>query len=138
MSDAWIEGLPVQRIMFRDGLVISLGDYSEVLIRVPMWLTLPPAGRWPREIVRVDPRALRDAERPLFDISGATCEEARWNDAGDLHLEFSNDHVIDAPHDDGETSWELYSKYHGYAASMPRGKVRYVRHDLPTEAEAGA
>ncbi len=53
MSEAWIEGCPVQRIMFRDGLVISLGDYNEVVIAVPMWLTLPPAGKWPREIVCV-------------------------------------------------------------------------------------
>lgn len=45
MSEAWIEGCPVQRIMFRDGLVISLGDYNEVVIAVPMWLTLPPSGK---------------------------------------------------------------------------------------------
>jgi hypothetical protein len=136
MSEAWIEGLPVQRIMFRDGLVISLGDYNEVVIAVPMWLTLPPAGRWPREIVCVDPKAILDEERPLFSISGATCIEARWNDKGDLHMEFSDDHVIDVPHHDFDTAWEIYGKYHGYVASLPRGKVRVVRHDVPEEAGA--
>lgn len=105
MSEAWIEGCPVQRIMFRDGLVISLGDYNEVVIAVPMWLTLPPAGKWPREIVCVDPKAILDEERPLFSISGSTCTEARWNDAGDLHMEFSDDHVIDVPHHDFDTAW---------------------------------
>ncbi|MBE5449919.1 hypothetical protein RA983_19935 [Mycobacteroides abscessus subsp. abscessus] len=34
MSEAWIEGCPVQRIMFRDGLVISLGDYKVASSRV--------------------------------------------------------------------------------------------------------
>ena len=77
--------------------------------------------------------AARDEERPLFDISGTTCTQAVWNSDGDLHLEFSDGHGIDVPHDEHVTAWELYGKYHGYAACLPRGKVRVLRHDLLDE-----
>ncbi|WP_234796982.1 DUF6188 family protein, partial [Mycobacteroides chelonae] len=47
-----------------------------------------------------------------------------------------DDHAIDVPHHDFDTAWEIYGKYHGYVASLPRGKVRVVRHDVPEEAGA--
>jgi hypothetical protein len=58
------------------------------------------------------------------------CLHADWSDDGDLHLEFSDGHVIDVPHDDQRTAWELYGKNHGYAACLPHGRLRVVRHDL--------
>ncbi|SIK48960.1 Uncharacterised protein [Mycobacteroides abscessus subsp. abscessus] len=42
----------------------------------------------------------------------------------------------DVPHHDFDTAWEIYGKYHGYVASLPRGKVRVVRHDVAEEAGA--
>ncbi|SHX88550.1 Uncharacterised protein [Mycobacteroides abscessus subsp. abscessus] len=44
--------------------------------------------------------------------------------------------MIDVPHHDFDTAWEIYGKYHGYVASLPRGKVRVVRHDVAEEAGA--
>jgi len=40
--------------------------------------------------------------------------------------------VIDVPPDERVTSREFYGKHHGYAAYLPRGRVRVVRHDCPT------
>ena len=131
MSDQWIAGCVVQRIMFRDGLVVSLDGYNELVISVPLRLTVPPVGDYPAEVVLIDPLAVRDEERPLFDLSGEMCMFADWSDEGDLHLEFSDGHVIDVPYNDHHTAWELYGKYHGYAACLARGRVRVVRHDLP-------
>jgi hypothetical protein len=133
MPHQWIEGCAVVRIMFRDGLVVNLDDDNELVIRVPMRLTLPPVGAYPTEVVPIDPMATRDEERPLFDISGTTCTSALWNDQGDLHVEFSDGHRIDVPHDEHVTAWELYGKYHGYVACLPHGKVRVLRHDLLEE-----
>lgn len=130
MSDQWIAGTVVQRIMFRDGLVLNLDDYNELVVSVPFRLTVPPVGDYPAEVVPIDPKAIRDEERPLFDLSGEMCIYADWNSDGDLHLEFSDGHVIDVPHDERRTSWELYGKHHGYAACLPHGRVRVVRHDL--------
>jgi hypothetical protein len=130
MSNQWIAGCVVQRIMFRDGLVVNLDDYNELVIQVPMLLTVPPVGDYPSEVVPIDPMAVRAEERPLFDLSGEMCLYADWNKEGDLHLEFSDGHVIDVPHDDHRTAWELYGKHHGYAACLPRGRLRVVRHDL--------
>jgi Family of unknown function (DUF6188) len=130
MSDPWIAGCVVQRIMFRDGLVLNLDDYNELVVSVPFRLTVPPTGDYPAEVVPIDPKAVRDEERPLFDMSGEMCLFADWNDLGDLHLEFSDGHVIDVPHNEHQTAWELYGKHHGYAACLPHGRVRVVRHDL--------
>jgi len=130
ITEQWIEGCEVQRIMFRDGLVLNFDEYNELVISVPLHLTLPATAGLPVEIVRIDPLHVRDEERPLFDIPGATCTYAAWDHDGDLHLEFSDGHKIDVPHSDRATSWELYGKYHGFAACLPRGDVQVVRHDI--------
>lgn len=133
----WVEGCEVQRIMFRDGLVVNFDDYNELVILVPLQLTLPAAGDYPVEIVTIDPLAIRNEERPLFDIAGTICTRAFWDEDGDLHLEFSDGHQIDVPYTDTATSWELYGKYHGFAACLPHGSVHVVRHDLPEEQQSG-
>lgn len=109
MTEQWLEGCAVQRIMFRDGLVLNFDDYNELVI---------------------DPNDPADHERPLFDFAGATCTAFVWYDTGDLHLEFSDGHQIDVHPDDRVTAWELYGKYHGYAACLAPGKLRVVRHDV--------
>jgi uncharacterized protein DUF6188 len=131
LIEDWIQGCAVQRIMFRDGLVLNLEDYNELVISAPIALTLPPTANDPAEVVSIDPNAPAVQERPLFDFSGATCTAVTWGDTGDLHLEFSDGHRIDVPPDDEVTAWELYGKYHGYAACLPHGKVHVVRHDVP-------
>lgn len=135
MPEQWIQGCQVQRIAFRDGLVLNLDDYNELVIAVPLRLTLPAAGAAPAEEVSVDPRSIRNEQRPLFDFAGATCTRADWDNAGDLHLEFSPGHRIDVPHHEHATAWELYGKHHGYAACLPHGRVRVVRHDLDDDAQ---
>jgi Family of unknown function (DUF6188) len=130
MIEHWLEGCAVQRIMFRDGLVLNFDDDNELVITVPMRLTLPAIATAPAEVVAIDPNDPADQERPLFDFSGQKCTEVVWFDTGDLHLEFADGHQIDVPPDDHVTAWELYGKYHGYAACLPHGKVRVVRHDV--------
>jgi hypothetical protein len=129
----WIQGCAVQRIMFRDGLVLNLDDYNELVISTPITLTLPAIANAPAEVVSIDPNNPADQEKPLFGFAGATCTGVTWSDAGDLHLEFSDGHRIDVPPDDNVTAWELYGKYHGYAACLPHGEVRVVRHDVPDD-----
>lgn len=131
LIEHWIQGCTVQRIMFRDGLVLNLEDYNELVISAPLRLTLPATPTAPSEVVSIDPNDPAEQERPLFDFAGAKCTEVLWDDAGDLHLEFSDGHQIDVPPDEIVTAWELYGKYHGYAACLARGKVRVVRHDMP-------
>jgi hypothetical protein len=133
ITEQWIEGREVQRIMFRDGLVINFDEYNELVISVPLDLTLPGSKNLPVEVVRIDPLDVRYEERPLFDFSGAACTRAFWDEDGDLHLEFCDGHQIDVRHSDRRTSWELYGKYHGYVACLPRGKVHVVRHDVEDE-----
>ncbi|OBH64362.1 hypothetical protein A5685_20610 [Mycobacterium colombiense] len=136
MIEHWLEGCALQRIMFRDGLVLNFDDDNELVISVPMRLTLPAIASAPAEVVAIDPNGPADQERPLFDFSGQNCTGFDWFDTGDLHLEFSDGHKIDVPPDDDATAWELYGKYHGYAACLPHGKVRVVRHDVDeTNAE---
>ena len=137
ITEQWIEGCEVQRVMFRDGLVLNFDEYNELVVSVPLLLTLPAVGSYPTEVVRIDARAVRNEERPLFNFSGTTCTYAAWDEDGDLHLEFSDGHKIDVPHSERAVSWELYGKYHGFAACLPRGQVRVVRHDLP-EGEQGS
>jgi Family of unknown function (DUF6188) len=135
LLEHWIQGCAVQRIMFRDGLVLNLEDYNELVISTPITLTLPATADSPAEAVAIDPTDPAVQERPLFDFSGATCTDVAWDDAGHLHLEFSDGHQIDVPPDDNVTAWELYGKYHGYAACLPHGEVRVVRHDVPDARE---
>ena len=131
MTEQWIRGRTLQRIMFRDGLVLNLDEYNELVISVPMDLTLPDLGGQATEVVTVDPAHIRDEYRPLFDFAGSTCTRADWDADGSLHLEFSGGQHIDVPSDDAHTAWELYGKHHGYAACLPHGRVRVVRHDDP-------
>lgn len=130
ITEQWIQGCLVERIMFRDGLVLNLNDYNELVIAVPFRLTLPAIGSDPEETVSIDPNRTTRAQRPLFDFSGAECTEATADDNGDLHLAFSSGHQIDVAPDDQHTAWELYGKRHGFAACLPHGEVRVVRHDL--------
>jgi hypothetical protein len=137
LIEHWIQGCAVQRIMFRDGLVLNLEDYNELVISTPITLTLPAIANSPVEVVSINPTDPAVQERPLFDFSGATCTDVTWDDAGDLHLEFSDGHQIDVQPDDKVTAWELYGKYHGYAACLPHGRVRVVRHDVPDDSDGG-
>lgn len=130
MIGHWLQGCALQRIMFRDGLVLNFADDNELVISVPMRLTLPAIATAPAEVVAIDPNDPADQVRPLFDFSGQTCTGFDWFDTGDLHLAFSDGHQIDVPPDDEAPAWELYGKYHGYAACLPHGKVRVVRHDV--------
>jgi Family of unknown function (DUF6188) len=134
MTEQWIQGRTLQRIMFRDGLVLNLDEYNELVISAPMELTLPGIGGGPSgasEVVAIDPTAVRNEQKPLFDFAGTTCTHADWDDDGSLHLQFSGGQHIDVPSDDAHTSWELYGTHHGSAACLPHGRVRVVRHDLP-------
>jgi hypothetical protein len=136
LTEQWIQGCLVQRIMFRDGLVLNLDGYNELVISVPFYLTLPATGADGEEAVLVDPKAARDEVRALFDFAGSTCTHASWDEDGSLHLRFSDGHEIHAHSDEHRTAWELYGKHHGYAACLPRGHVRIVRHDLPEDESA--
>lgn len=129
----WIQGCVLQRVMFRDGLVLDLDEYNELVISVPFRMTLPPTDGSPAEVVTIDPHNTAARERPLFDFAGEMCCRVLWRDNGALHLEFTDGHEIDVAPDAQGTAWELYGKYHGYAACLPGGKVRVVRHDLPDE-----
>lgn len=138
MTEQWIRGHVLQRIMFRDGLVLNLDDYNELVISAPLELTVPPIAGATGEVFTIDPLAVRREQKPLFDFAGATCTHADWDADGSLHLRFSGGQGIDVPSDDQHTSWELYGKYHGYAACLPHGHVRVVRHDLPEPEAAEA
>ena len=88
------------------------------------------------EVKHVGPQAVSDELRPLFDFSGQTCTHAAWDEDGSLHLKFSDGHEIHVHSDERRTAWELYGKRHGYAACLPHGEVRVVRHDLPEDESA--
>ncbi|WP_280829426.1 DUF6188 family protein [Mycobacterium sp. OTB74] len=137
MTEQWIQGCKVQRIAFHDGLVLDMDDYNEVVITTPLRLTLPATPTDGQEVVTINPAQMRPQERPLFDFAGQQCTHADWDDTGCLHLAFADGHRIDVPSSDSRTSWELYGKYHGYAACLSHGRVRVVRHDMPDDdAEA--
>ncbi|ANN99469.1 DUF6188 family protein [Mycobacteroides abscessus] len=135
MHTPWIERCTVQRVSLRDGLVLDLDDYNELVIATPIRLTLPPIGSsYPEEQVLIDPGNVSVQQRPLLDLAGAVCTGAWCDEGGGLHLGFSRGHRIDvAPPQEAATSWELYGKRHGYMACLPRGRVRVVRHDLPDD-----
>ncbi|EUA35631.1 hypothetical protein I552_6433 [Mycobacterium xenopi 3993] len=71
MIEHWIQGCALQRIMFRDGLVLNFEDYNELVISAPLRLTLPATGSTPADVVTIDPHDTTDQERPLFDFSGS-------------------------------------------------------------------
>jgi hypothetical protein len=137
MTEQWIKGCEVQRIMFRGGLVLNLEDYNELVISVPFHLRLPATGTVDEEVVLIDPKAITNEERPLFDFSGQTVTHASWDEDGSLHLGFADGHEIHVHSDERHTAWELYGKYHGFAACLPHGEVRVVRHDLAEEDDGG-
>lgn len=130
MLTQWIENCALIRIGLRGGLVLNFDDDSELVITGPLRLTLPAVSEHAREAVRIDPLAVPDYERPLFDFSGATCTRARVGDDGTLHLEFSGGNGIDVGADEHHAAWELYGKRHGFMVCMPGGRVRVVRHDI--------
>ncbi|MGV0713761.1 DUF6188 family protein [Mycolicibacterium holsaticum] len=138
MLKQWIETCAVQRMGLRDGLVLNLDDYNEVVISRPFRLRLPPAGAFPAEDVLIDPHCVAPEERALLDLAGSTCTQAWCGDDGALHLEFSRGHGIHVHSDEHAAAWELYGKHHGYMACLPGGRVRFVRHDLPEGADAAA
>lgn len=134
MHTPWIERCTVQRVSLRDGLVLDLDDYNELVIATPIRLTLPPIGSsYPEEQVLIDPGNVSVQQRPLLDLAGAVCTGAWCDEGGGLHLGFSRGHRIDVAPQEAATSWELYGKRHGYMACLPRGRVRVVRHDLPDD-----
>ncbi|GAT13155.1 MULTISPECIES: DUF6188 family protein [Mycobacteriaceae] len=138
MLSQWIEGCAVQRVAVKDGLALDLDEYNELVIWGPLRLTVPPVGDCPLEEVVIDPNDVPVAMRPLLDFSGSTCTRALYDEDGHLHLEFSSGHRIDVAGDEHRTAWELYGKYHGYMACLPRGRVRVVRHDIPDEYDSTA
>lgn len=135
VTEPWIRGCVVQRIMFRGGLVLNLDD-NELVIAAPFYLTLPATRTDDEEAVYIDPKVVRNEERPLFDFAGSTCTHASWDEDGSLHLLFSDGHEIHARSNEQLPAWELYGKRHGYAACLPRGRIRVVRHDLPEDESA--
>lgn len=138
MLKQWIEECVVQRVCLRDGLVLNLDDYNEVVIARPFRLTLPPAGAYPAEVMMIDPRCIAPEQRALLDLAGSTCTRAWCGDDGALHLQFSRGHGIDVHSDEHAAAWELYGKHHGYMACLQGGRVRVVRHDLPDGADPAA
>lgn len=138
MLNQWIESCMVQRVSLRDGLVLSLDDYNELVISGRLRLTLPPAGAYPAEDVLIDPTKVAQHERPLLDLAGSICTKAWCADNGTLHLRFSRGHRIEVEADPHAASWELYGKRHGYTACLPGGRVRVVRHDIPDDAGMSA
>lgn len=132
MLSQWIEGCTVQRIVLGDHLAIDLGDYNELVVFVPLRLTLPPQGDFAAdEVIIVDPSDVPASQRALFDFAGSTCTVALYDEVGHLHLEFSSGHHLDVAAHGRVTAWELYGKFHGYMACLPQGRVRVVRHDVP-------
>lgn len=131
MLKQWIEHCTVQWVSLHDGLVLNFDDFNELVIAGHLRLTLPPAGAHPSEEVVIDPTAVADHERPLFDLAGSTCTEAWCADNGTLHLRFSRGHCIDVDADPHGAAWELYGKRHGYTACLAGGRIRTVRHDIP-------
>ncbi|OHV05497.1 DUF6188 family protein [Mycobacterium talmoniae] len=131
----WIDGCVLQRIMFRDGLVLNLDDYNELVISAPVRLRLPATDNAPAEVVTINPHDPAVHERALFDFAGEMCTRVLWDDHGNLHVEFSDGHEIDVAPDMHATAWEMYGKHHGYAACLARGKLRVVRHDMPEDGD---
>ena len=94
LIEHWNQGCAVQRLMFRDGLVLNLEDYNELVISTPITLTLPAIANSPVEVVSIDPNDPAVHERPLFDSPGRRARMSPGDDAGDLHMEFSDGHRV--------------------------------------------
>jgi len=56
LLEHWIHGCAVQPIMSRDGLVLNLEDYNELVISKPITLTLPAIANSPAEVVSINPQ----------------------------------------------------------------------------------
>lgn len=125
---SWITGSMVERISFHDGLVLNLDGYNELVIPVPFRLWLPATGSFAAGFVDIDPHAATPVQKPLFDFAGTRCTGFVFDDDGELRVEFATGHRIEVS-PAGGTAWELYCKYHGYAACLGPGAVRVVRHD---------
>jgi hypothetical protein len=138
MVHQWIEGRVVQRVSLKDGLVLNLDEYNELVISGPLRLAVPPAGDYPVEVVAIDPCDMSAAQRPLLNLAGSMCTRAVCDEDGHLHLEFSSGHQIDVAGDEHLTAWELYGKHHGYAACLPGGDVHMVRHGMQTSGHTAA
>ena len=128
----WLQNCVLERISFRDGLVLDFGDHNELVVFVPLRLTLPATDTLPAEVVTIDPYDAQPSERPVFDFAGSTCTSVVWDDNGDLHVKFSSGNQIDVSPDERVTAWELYGEYHGYAACLPHGEVQNVQLDRAT------
>ncbi len=137
MYTQWIENCVVQRVSVRDGLVLDLDDYNEIVISCPLLLTLPAFDRYPVEAVRIDPLKIATDERPLLNLAGAVCTQAWSGDDGGLHLRFSRGHSIDVDPPiprkrHGSCTASATATWHAYP---PGGRVRVVRHDLPPDSD---
>ena len=128
----WLQNCVLDRISFRDGLVLDFGDHNELVIFVPLRLTLPAMDTLPAEVVTIDPYDAPPSERPVFDFAGSTCTGVVWDDDGHLRVKFSSGNQIDVSPDERVTAWELYGEYHGYAACLPHGEVQNVQLDRAT------
>jgi Family of unknown function (DUF6188) len=128
----WLQYCVLDRISFRDGLVLDFGDHNELVISAPLRLTLPATDTLPDEVVTIDPYDVPPLERPIFDFAGSTCTSVVLDDDGDLHVKFSSGNQIDVSPDERVTAWELYGEYHGYAACLPHGELQYVQLDRAT------
>src|SRR5690606_4740817 len=114
----------------------DLDEYNELVIWGPLRLTVPPVGDCPLEDVVIDPEDVPVALRPLLDFLGSTRTTALYYDYGHLRLKFSSGYWIYVAGDGNRPARELYGKYHGYMACLPRGRVRVVRHDIPGEHDS--
>lgn len=130
--EQWLQDCVVERISFRDGLILDFDDHNELIISVPMRLILPATDALPAEAVTIDPDDASAWERPLFDFAGSLCTNVVWDDHGDLHVKFSSGHQIDVSPHERVTAWELFGEYHGYAACLPHGEVKNVQLDKAT------
>ena len=74
MTEQWIQGHVLQRIMFRDGLVLNLDHYNELVISAPMELTVPPIAGETRDVFPIDPMAVRREQKPLEEVLAADAE----------------------------------------------------------------
>jgi hypothetical protein len=133
-TEQWLQDCELVRISFREGLVLDFEGQNELVISVPLRLTLPATSTLPAQVATIDPYGVSEPERPLFDFAGSTCTDGVWDDCGDLHLKFSTGHQIDVSADKRITAWELYGEYQGYVACLPPGKVQKVELD-PTTVE---
>ena len=88
MYTQWIENCVVQRVSVRDGLVLDLDDYNEIVISCPLLLTLPAVDPYPAEAVRIDPLKIATNERPLLNLAVAEAKQAlmRFRSAHQLEL----------------------------------------------------